>query len=240
MALKARFSIFENVGSSISTLVSKFGGQPVWLNSPSWPLDPVTNEQMLFLCQLDLVEPIFSKAVGTMVYIFVSDAEIQYDEGIAVIIQSGTSVIKCADSEISFVSKAKGPSIYEIRDDGSEIEKEYRLEFESVENETDISLEEIDDIFEIDLKEGYRFFRPEFSGNKMGGLPIVIGGFSNLPEFYSQEDWHLLLQLAPIDGYWNNREANFFPFHMELGEFGILTIFISKDYTQAVAYVQQP
>lgn len=92
----------------------------------------------------------------------------------------------------------------------------------------------------LDYEKGYQFSRPGLAGNKIGGQALYIEGLDTPPEYFTSDEWILLLQLAPKEAYWNNLKPNFYPFQMELGEFGILSIFIKKDYSLAKAYVQQP
>ena len=92
----------------------------------------------------------------------------------------------------------------------------------------------------MDCDTGFEFSKPSLAGNKIGGQPLYIQGLTNPPSEFNSEEWLLLLQLAPTQGYWNNLKPNFYPFYIELGEFGILTVFISSDYKQTKCFVQQP
>jgi len=176
-----------------------------------------------------------------MVYLFFSEeSEPLYNEATAIVIQTSESVYTNGDPEIEFVSEATGPAIYELDEEGQVIDQEYRVVFNPVEDEDSIPLEERYTINDLDYNTGFQFSQPELAGNKIGGQPLYIEALSTPPEPFNSEEWLLLLQLAPTQGYWNNLQPNFYPFHMELGEFGILTIFISKDYEQAKCYIQQP
>lgn len=239
MPLKTQFQIVESP-AKISEPINKFGGQPVWIAEPSWPLDPETGEQMLFLGQIALDQELFPDSDGTMVYIFFGESsEPIYNEAFAVVIQTAENVHTSGD-EIEFVKEATGPTIYELDEEHEAVYKEYRVVLEPKENEDSIPLEERYTINDLDYDTGFHFTRPEIAGNKIGGQPIYIEGLDIPPEQFTSNEWLLLLQLAPKKGYWDNLQPNFYPFHMELGEFGILTVFISKDYTKAICYVQQP
>lgn len=58
-------------------LVTKFGGQPVWLNEPQWPHSRETGRPMQFIGQVALDERIFPSSLGKMAYIFMSDEHSQ-------------------------------------------------------------------------------------------------------------------------------------------------------------------
>lgn len=92
----------------------------------------------------------------------------------------------------------------------------------------------------LDYEEGYRFAKPELVGNKIGGQPFYIEGLDTPPEYFTDDKWLQLLQLAPTEGYWNNYQPNFYPFYMEMGEFSLLNVFVTKDYKRAEAYIQMP
>ncbi|MDJ0662333.1 MAG: DUF1963 domain-containing protein [Crocosphaera sp.] len=239
MPLKTQFQIAESP-TEISEPITKFGGQPVWIAEPRWPLDPETDEQMLFLGQIALNEELFPNSEGTIVYLFFGEeSEPIYNEAFAVVIQT-SETIHISGEEIAFVTEATGPTIYELDEEGEAVYKEYRVILESQENEDSIPLEERYTMNDLDYDTGFQFARPELAGNKIGGQPLYIEGLDTPPKQFNSHEWLLLLQLAPTQGYWDNFQPNFYPFHMELGEFGILTVLISKDYTKAKCYIQQP
>ena len=43
MLSKKEFEFVE-ISSPITEPISKFGGQPIWINTPHWPLDPYSSE----------------------------------------------------------------------------------------------------------------------------------------------------------------------------------------------------
>ncbi|BAZ78767.1 DUF1963 domain-containing protein [Sphaerospermopsis kisseleviana CS-549] len=239
MPLKTQFQIIESL-TEILDPVTKFGGQPVWIAEPLWPLGPETGEQMLFLGQIALNHEIFPDSNGIMVYLFFEqESEPLYNEAFAIVIQTTENVYTSGD-QIEFLSATTGPTIYELNEDNEVVYQEYGVILEHVENEDSVPLKERYTINDLNYDPGYQFARPELAGNKIGGQPLYIGHLTNPPELFTSDEWLLLLQLAPTQGYYNNLQPNFYPFYMELGEFGILTVFISQDYTQAVCYVQQP
>jgi uncharacterized protein YwqG len=240
MPLKTQFQIAESP-TQILEPTTKFGGQPVWIAQPSWPLDPETGEPMIFLGQIHLNPDVFPNSNGAMVYLFFGgESEPLYNEATAIVIQTSESVYTNGAPEIEFVSEATSPALYELDENREVVYQEYRVVLNPVENEDSVPLEERYRMNDLDYDTGFQFSRAELAGNKIGGQPLYIEGLDTLPEQFNSDEWLLLLQLAPTQGYWNNLQPNFYPFHLELGEFGILTVFISKDYTQTECYIQQP
>jgi len=54
---------------------TKFGGQPVWLDKPQWPLSRTLGIPMQFICQIALDPSIFGELPGRMAYLFMTDDE---------------------------------------------------------------------------------------------------------------------------------------------------------------------
>jgi predicted DNA-binding WGR domain protein len=69
---------FAEVTEPITEAITKFGGQPVWLEEPRWPLSTETNAQLPFLCQIRLEPEIFGNIATRMAYIFFGHS---YGEG---------------------------------------------------------------------------------------------------------------------------------------------------------------
>jgi len=239
MPLKTQFQIVESE-TEITEPVTKFGGQPVWISQPYWPLCPETGDKMLFMSQIALDPKLFPDGDGTMVYIFFSgDSEMINEVDIATVIQTSANAYLDEDN-FEYVPETTGSTIYELDENCQAIYKEYKAVLEPIEDEEIISIEEMYRIYELDYDMGFQFSKPELAGNKIGGQPLYMKSLTNVAEGFNSEKWLLLLQLASTQGYWDNLQPNFYPFHMELGEFGILTVFISSDYKRTKCYVQQP
>ena len=190
-----------------------------------------------------------------MVYIFFCDeCESLYREAMATVIQTSDRVYKNGASYTEFVSEATGPTIYEYEYDENgqaiykeykKIYKEYKAVLEPIEDEEMVPLEERHKINSWDDDDtGWQFSKPQLAGNKIGGQTLLMRSLTNMPEASNSEEWLLLLQLAPKQGYWNKSpdgvSPNFYPFHMYLRDTGILTVFISSDYKQTRCYIQEP
>ena len=240
MLFKAQFEIVESPAKVIEP-ITKFGGQPIWIAPPLWPLSPETGEQMTFLGQIALTEHIFPNSNGRIVYLFFSnESEPLYNEAFAATIQLPGEVYT-GTKGIEFVAMATGPSLYELDINRQIIYKEYKVIIFPEEEEISVPLQErYNPMTDVDYTAGFNFSKPELAGNKIGGQPLYIGHLTNPPQDLSSDQWLLLMQLAPLQGYWKNLQPNFYPFQMELGEFGILTVLISLDYAEVSCNVQQP
>jgi len=62
----------------ITEPITKFGGQPVWISDPQWPLSRTTNEPMRFICQIAL-RPELQLGGQQMAYVFMTDGEEHVD-----------------------------------------------------------------------------------------------------------------------------------------------------------------
>ena len=197
--------------------VTKFGGQPVWLQPPSWPLSASTGEQMKFVCQIALYPEIFGQLKGQMAYIFITDLEKQVvpawdpDAGEnAVIIQPG------APYRGKTQAAGIGPTIYEyIEVPGDPNLHPRPCEFMvDLERRTDPDF--IDENHRVAMNDAeFEVYSKQIEGNKIGGTP-----------FFLQEDalppsGHLLMQL----------DSTKVPFYINFGDCGVGYAFISPDGT---------
>jgi hypothetical protein len=81
LSLKRKYTIsFRPAPAPVTEPVTKFGGQPVWVGKPEWPLSRETGEPMRFICQVALDLEIFGGEAGRMAYIFMTDGE-EYVDG---------------------------------------------------------------------------------------------------------------------------------------------------------------
>lgn len=117
-----RFNIeFKKTSNPISGCITKFGGQPNWLEESEWPLSKSAKYPMRFICQISLDQLSLESPYDTgMIYLFMMDSEYAvngklfsaYDqcdpEGgeNAVIIQPGGD-----NSLVETRSLAEGPSL---------------------------------------------------------------------------------------------------------------------------------
>jgi hypothetical protein len=104
---------FVEVSRPIRELVTKFGGQPVWVERPQWPLSRSTNQPMQFICQIKLEPEIFGEIAAKMAYLFMTSDDLsnetwQHDGGEnAVILQPGQTTVPC-------LPNAEGPALFKM------------------------------------------------------------------------------------------------------------------------------
>lgn len=214
--MRRAYSIdFKPAPAPCRELVTKFGGQPVWLQEPSWPLSFSTGEQMKFIGQVVLYEEIFGQLTGKMAYIFMTDLDSRVvpawdpDAGEnAVLIQPGRPF------RGRTVSAAVGPTIYEfVEVPGAMMLQPKPCEFiVNLSKRSDPDF--IDEPNRLALKDAdFEDYSKKVEGNKIGGTPAFL-----------QEDalvgsGQLLLQL----------DSTRVPFYINFGDCGIGYAFISPD-----------
>jgi len=201
----------------ITELTTKFGGQPVWLSEPQWPVSKSTGRPMQFIAQIALDQELFKVAAGQMAYLFMIGDEEEYVDNTwdahggenAVIIQPG-------QPSVPTFAIDQGPTLY------TRIEKPFQKLFppKPVEFAVKLTYSEDPDFVE----EGERFnwddrrqesYFKALQGNKLGGTP----GFMQADEFPSKANWQLLLQL----------DSTSVPFYINFGDAGIGYAFVSDD-----------
>lgn len=206
---------FHLSDSPINQRVTKFGGQPVWLEKPQWPLSRETGNLMRFICQVDLDPTLFPNASGKMAYIFMTNED-SYVDGTwepnggenAVIIQPSDVPPLVPISAVTL-----GPSLYEMvevqgKDRLVAVEREYAVELTTAE-EPHYQSEQIRSSWSDEQFETYAL---ALDGNKIGGAPI----FLQAEEFPDKSEWKLLLQL----------DSTRVPFSVNFGDAGIAYVFI--------------
>ena len=208
---------FIEADAPITDPVTKFGGQPVWLERPEWPLSKELGRQMQFVCQIALDPDVFGVPPGRMAYLFITgESEDEWVDGTydpdggenAVIVQPGGT--NGAES----VAESEGPSLYAFVD-GRSWEGAVPCEYS-------VSLEPGEDPEYVDEDERVEWSEAEFDayegpldGNKVAGTP----GFIQADEFPEAGPWRLLLQLDSMT----------VPFHVNFGDAGIGYAYISED-----------
>ena len=64
---------YHEASSPITTLTTKFGGQPNWLEAPRWPLSRMYGRPMQFICQIAVDPALFGDLPARMAYVFMTD-----------------------------------------------------------------------------------------------------------------------------------------------------------------------
>ena len=210
---------FEEVASPITTHVTKFGGQPVWLLEAQWPLSRSTDEPMQFICQIALDTEIFGEVPGKIAYIFMTDNE---DVDNTFDPNSGENTVVIQPGNFSELIKPlmTGPTLESGDMSRRKVEFVVRLqsgEDSDFENEAD-HFKRTNDLTVKELEEEYEKME-SMSDNKIGGTPQ----FLQRDEFPDESgDWKLLLEL----------DSNTELFYVNFGDSGIGYAFINEQGTK--------
>jgi uncharacterized protein YwqG len=185
--------------------VTKFGGQPVWIEDPQWPLSKATGNPMRFICQIAIDPQLFGQIQPRMAYLFMTDEE-EYVDGTwepdsgenAVILQPGSA-------SMAIEPLKEGPTLYRIAKGMFKKRTRGPCEFavKLVEANDPVMMEEVG--------------APD--GNKIGGAPAFLQG----EEFPGAGRWRLLLQLDSAQ----------VPFPINFGDAGVGYAFLSEDGSTA-------
>ena len=201
--------VFDEVTAPTGEPVTKFGGQPAWVDRPTWPLSRQTGRPMRFIGQVALDPRIFGTIPPRMAYLFMTDDEEFVDRTYepeggenAVVLQPGSFAGPALEI-------AEGPTLYRMaakpgqdRLVAEPCELAVTLDFgEELESEEDDESEEDQD--------GY--------ANKIGGTP----DFLQDDEYPDGGPWRLLLQL----------DSSSVPFSINFGDMGVGYAFLSEDGT---------
>lgn len=194
----------EFVPSSIPITepVTKFGGQPVWIDAPQWPVSRSTGNPMRFICQIDLTS-LFPTACSKVAYLFMTDEEDgDYVDGTwepdggenAVILQPG-------ETKFPIKPLSAGPTLYEmVEQEGFDRRQRRPVEF-SVELTA-----------EIDDGTGGP------GETKLRGVPVFLQD----EEFPFDRASQLLLQV----------DASAVPFEVNFGDGGVGYLFLNENADQ--------
>ena len=72
MSVKQMIEFVESKGP-ITEAVTKFGGQPVWVDKPQWPVSKRLKKPMQFICQIKIDPALFGECPAQMAYLFMTD-----------------------------------------------------------------------------------------------------------------------------------------------------------------------
>ena len=221
--MSTRYGIqFSEVDSSIAAAVSKFGGQPSWLEKPQWPLSRESKQPMRFICQIQVPDTVVATSAGRLAYVFMTGGD-EYVDGTwepeggenSVVIQPGGGV-----PLVDVVSAAEGPTLYRmIQEPGAARLTPQRCEFAvtlTKANDPDFVAEETR-YASFSEAQTHDYFAA-LEGNKIGGTPMFIQS----DEFPAGGPWVLLLQL----------DSTTVPFYINFGDAGIGYVFVSHDGSQ--------
>ena len=204
----------------ITTAITKFGGQPVWLSGPQWPMSRSTGLPMRFICQVVIPEHVLAGDTPKIAYIFMTDGD-EYVDGTwepnggenAVVIQPDTG---CEAPIVDVKPLGYGPTIqrYEKRLFSK------KLKPVDVELEVDVHWEEEPDFVSGEDRAKFsdqdnEAYWNAVQGSKIGGAPAFIQ-YDEYPD--SDSDWELLLQIDSCD----------IPFFLNLGDAGVAYVYVDE------------
>ena len=163
---------FHEADAPIREPVTKFGGQPVWIDKPAWPLSRETGRPMRFIAQVALDPNIFGTLPARLAYLFMTDEEDFVDGTYEPEGGENAVVLQAGEYTGPTVEQAEGPTLYRmVQKPGSD-----RLVPEPCEFGVTLAFCEDSD--------GY--------ANQIGGTPTFLQG----EEYPSGGPWWLLLQLG--------------------------------------------
>ena len=192
MVKRAEIKKFIPVTQPLERPVTKFGGQPNWIESPEWPISQEYNCPMQFVCQIQIPEELFPGCGGKMAYLFLTSDDVAgagmaetwnpWSGENAVIIQPG------GENTPKVESLATGPTVQSsIGSPRTDVAVEYAVEL-VVSEEPSLEIE--DDFYmmeEAEIDEIYGLW----SCNKIGGVPSVRQANYD----FLEDNWVLLLQI---------------------------------------------
>lgn len=200
--MKKQLVDFVRAEAPILEPVTKFGGAPVWVAAPQWPLSRQTGRPMHFIAQIAIDPELFGGAPGRVAYLFMTDDE-DVDSGYDPAGGENALIIQPSDALLAVEAAAllEGPSLFEMV-----FANRHGLGVQSP-CEFAVRLAEPQDDADRDWEEG------DFE-NKIGGASIWMQ-FDETPG----EGWRLLLQL----------DSAGVPFSINFGDAGVGYAFLSPD-----------
>lgn len=213
-----RYSLdFIEAKKPVREPITKFGGRPIWIASPQWPLSAATGNPMRFICQIALTPDLFGTIASRMAYLFMTDEEANFVDGTwdpnagenAVILQPGHTSLPARPI-------SNGPTLYRM------VKKLFkpRLVPQPCEFVVNTKCSNDPELVSSNERNGWPEAKSEqytnaLGGNKLGGTPLFLQN----DEFPGPGSWKLLLQL----------DSTRVPFSVNFGDAGIGYAFISED-----------
>jgi hypothetical protein len=204
--------------------VTKFGGRPVWIAEPQWPMSHLYDRPMHFVCQIVLDPALFGELPTRMAYVFLTDWDgesvfpdtMEPDGGEnAVIVQpGGTWVGEC-------LPLSDGPGIYRRAWRNERWEQtpcELAVELHPGEDPHSGVWDEVDS----DNERAWAAYFAALYEDKIGGTPVPTPFGSRFEA--GPDQWRLLLQLSAKD---NDQDSD--PFFLNLASDGVGYAFLSPD-----------
>ena len=197
---------FRLADEPVRTPVTKFGGQPVWLSEPQWPLSRSLGSPMQFIGQIELFVELFGHNDACMAYIFMTDwnGESSFPDTFdpdsgenAVVLQPGTFTGPTTPL-------LTGPSLYRrvLPENGLpalEVPCEFAVELLPGEDPDQFEFPRVDPSDRGAWQAAWEPYWRELSEDKIGGTPVSPFHLAPFP-YPEGGPWKLLLQLNEDDG----------------------------------------
>ncbi|MEU8517817.1 DUF1963 domain-containing protein [Kitasatospora sp. NPDC048722] len=226
MGTSLRIEGYSAADRPVSTPTTKFGGQPVWVTGPQWPVSAAWDRPMRFVGQIELGPVLGTAGNGKVAYLFVTHADHEedfFDPDVidpdggenAVIVQPGGDVAGPVLA-LTTLPLETGPGLY--GDDGSAVE--FTVDLRPVTEPVPVTDQELEALPAADRDR----YVERVDGDKIGGTPLFFQG----DEWPDGGPWRLLLQL----------DSTWVPFRLNLGASPRLFAFVSEDGAQGRMLVQ--
>lgn len=199
--------------------VTKFGGQPVWLSGPQWPLFR-DKRQMRFIAQVRLPGP-----EEKLAYLFMDDPDFIDPRDDYEPTEMYTVIVQPSDVPpgVPTVSLPQGPTLRGYRPDGSVGEPvDLSVEIAPYDQPDPIAWDMEDDEDDED-RDDEDYEDDERPAIQIGGRPYWLQG-----EEAPGDDWPLLLQIDSAGA----------EFSINCGDAGIAYAFLNPEHTAGVFFIQ--
>jgi hypothetical protein len=221
--------ILQRTSAPIEEPVTKLGGLPVWVGEPTWPVSAATGQQMLFIGQVVIDQPLFPVKTPRLAYLFITE-EIETNCGQLETwdARSGENAVVIQDA-----SAGRQPAII----DGPRLRETYWEDGVTMTRPLELAVtvciepipgELSDDeryLLQMDRRRGIEYYNA--LGQKVGGVPDWIQG-DEMPE-----GWRLLLQMN--DCPWVDGESIQTNWNFGMGSCYVL---ISPDCSEGILLCQ--
>ncbi|GGD46852.1 hypothetical protein [Paenibacillus nasutitermitis] len=238
---------FVRFTEPLNSLKTKFGGQPVWITEPQWPLSSGwDNRPMMFVGQIELDKELFddpsnsgsaSDSAGSEAS-KTAESGADQEQRIAYIFVTHSVSGEEGFFDPDIIDPDGGENAVIIQPGGKLLVKTVPLENgptlwddngQAYEGRLQLKQEQDPDFIDsesyLQLSEDeQRAYSDVVDGDKIGGVPYFFQG-DGWPD---DSRWHLLLQL----------HANFKPFSLNIGSAPTLFVFVSEDLTTGKLVIQ--
>ena len=216
--MKANRIEFAESKKTVSDVITKFGGQPNWIEPPQWPISKSTGNPMRFICQISLEQ---FDTPSKMAYLFMTDDEEYVDGTWEPDGGENAIILQPSDQEYPATKSLKnGPTLYKM------VEKLFSKKLTPKNVEYNVVLTEEEEPEFVNETERanwddakWESYSEALDKNKINGTPLFLQG----TEFPDAEKWNLLMQL----------DSTAIPFFVNFGDAGVGYAFLSQDGNKA-------